>query len=842
VAAKNYGAIRDEAQLAALVDKILESGEIFGFDIETGYDGPDRDGGSLHPDWPKCKVVGISFTNSLEWARYVPLAHDSGPNLDPVRVAEIFWPLLKSGRGVAHNAKFERRHLSRFFREFLPDNEEVISANGYFPVFSDTMIEAYLVAEWEKVGLKPMTKALFGHDQAELISLFPGMKKGKSKALRFNALDLTPEVINYACEDALWALAIHRKLYPRVKDMFLYKVEMEIMEVLCEMEDFGIKYDWAAMRAKLSEAEAFLRAIDAEIQSDLSEWAGKPVLINLGSPKQVGDILYGTLNLPVAQYTDSGAPSTGETALKKLADQYPVVKRILEWREIKTLITRYLGKYEDDYAYAPDGMVHPNHMQALVPSGRFAVNDSPYQQTPKDYYYELRSAQMITDAHKEAHPDVDGKPCKCEEWESKYEPGSRFFLNFRDMIVAPKGYYILGYDYSQVELRVMAGESGEPSLLEAFNSGGDPHTTTASLMLNIPLSKVSKAERAIGKTMNFALLYGMGVNSLAQRLGISKQEGQELYDKYFSSFSCIDTWSKRSKESGVAKGYTISKFGRKFTIWDLRSERDWQRAKGERLCVNGPIQGGAADYMKISMVRARRALKAAGLADRVHLNMNIHDALEFLVEESVTPEEVIRVLAPAVTFAVPGWPKIEADWHIGRRWGTLTDLIVDEHGHVRAKGQHAKPSAPEISEDGELEEVDPDAALAREALQKERYAPDNKEAVIEHQAAGLALKERYYDKVEDDAAAAQALAKTLIVELGEMPLENEFERFREMSFAKNGSNRLILRTPEGEAELNWTTGLSPDDRAEISMLFSGANVYWSPDSVDVKSMLGGLEL
>jgi DNA polymerase I-like protein with 3'-5' exonuclease and polymerase domains len=229
VATKNYDLVKDLDQLTKLIDRIIVAAIPFGLDIETGYEGQDKAGASLHPDEPVCKLVGISFTNSIDWARYVSLGHDFGPNLDGEECARLFWKLCKTGKCVAHNAKFELRHLRRWFLEMLPDDEEVVAANGYFPMFSDTMIEAYIEATQPSLGLKTLTKELFGYDQAELASLFPKVSAAKAKAIRFNILELIPQVVAYACEDAAWCLQIHQLLYPKVKDKLLYKVEMQVL-------------------------------------------------------------------------------------------------------------------------------------------------------------------------------------------------------------------------------------------------------------------------------------------------------------------------------------------------------------------------------------------------------------------------------------------------------------------------------------------------------------------------------------------------------------------------------------------------------------------------------------
>lgn len=770
---RNYGLVTSPEKLSKFVDRLVSDGRAIGFDIETGYEGPDQDAASLHPE--QGFIVGISFTNSTEWARYVPLRHENSINMDEREAARLFWRMLSSGLGVAHNAKFERRFLSTWFRKMLWDDAEygeaVRASNGYFPVLSDTILEAYLDASQRSFGLKSLTKSLFGHDQAEFESLFPKVAKNKQKSLRFNVLALTPAVVAYACEDAAWCLALHEHFYPKVKDMLLYRVEMRIMEILCEMEDFGVLYDWAAMSQIQSKAEIFLNKQNEEIQAELSNLVGTPISINLGSPKQLADILYGELGMTTTRKSKStGAMSTDAIAMAGLAKEHPVVQKILEWKEMRTLVTRYLDKYQKEFNYASDGRAHPNHMQTVVPTGRFAVSEPPYQQSPKYYKYETSD-------------------------------GSRFELNFRDFIIAPPEHYILGFDYSQIELRMMAGESGEPTLLRSFNEDEDVHTATAALMLGMPLSQVDSDTRAIGKMLNFALLYGMGAKSLAERLAISKEEAQRLYDQYFEAYSAISVWVDRVTVEGKANGYASTLFGRKCTIWEFQSSDGYIRSKGDRLCVNAPIQGAAADYMKIAMVRADDALAKAGLKDRVHLVMNIHDALEFYVHESLTPQEVISVLRPAVEFEVPKLPKIVADWHIGTKWGSVAELSTDL---------------------SELEEtsIQPDA-------RQDDPAPPVPSAPEESPTA----------KSFDLAPASP----TVIVQVEQMPTALQYQRWLDLVASRPGDNMLILRTPEGDiVHEGEGSSLGIHNKADIGMIFGKVQVVLDEKTVDLDAMAEGL--
>ena len=779
---RNYDKIISPEVFAQFVDRLLAAGSPVGFDIETGYRGDPVPGASLHPE--QGMIVGFSFTNSPQWARYVPLVHDNGPNMDPAQAAPLLWRLLSSGLAVAHNNKFEARWTSAFFREHLSDHPEygaaVAQLRGYVPWFSDTLLESYVEASQPSHGLKALTKSMFGHDQADLLSLFPDLPKSKAKTLRFNELELTPAVISYACEDAVWCLAIHEQVYPLVSDSMIYKTEMAITPILCAMEDEGVVFDWQAMLRSADEAEAFMAVMDAAIQAELTRLIGSEVSINLGSPVQVAKVLYERLGLPVKNTTKTGNPSTDAATLGMLAAQYPVVQQMLDWKEIKTLITRYLRKFPNEFNYAPDGRAHANHLQAYVPSGRFAVSDPPLQQLPKMYRYE------IDDVNNERQV---------------------FECAFRDFVQAPPGWRIVGFDYSQVELRVLAAMSGEPALLDAFTKGHDVHQTTASLIFGVPVDQVTKEQRQQAKGINFSLLYGAGAKNLSEQLRIPKTQAQDLIDTYFRIYSSVQSWKDTMIATGQAQGYVSTHFGRKIVIREFESTDSWIYAKGERLCINGPVQGTAADYMKIAMVRADKALTAAGLDDRVRLVMNIHDALEYYVHESVDTAEVIAVLDPAVSFPVPGFPPIIAEWHEGLTWGSVQDVDI---------------TALRSPASGQQEQEGPLTVAVQDS---QALSPD---PGVVGRAEGSELQNRVIGP------------STVYVDLDQPPFEREYRAFLGWLRDHPGHSAVVVRVA-GEQVTAGVSSLSVSDSAEIGTILTGARVVLGEDSVDVSALAEGLD-
>lgn len=610
--------------------------------------------------------VKSGFTDEYKWDYRITLskASDLAWSVRSVRsvgVEEVFCPIVPgverftlAGGIYTCNSKFELTHLAKFLRDRLSTSELAeagLEKYGYFPIFSDSMIEAYLCGTYRALGLKYLSNLEFGAQQAEIFDLFPPMTEKMKKCIRFTDLELTPQVVSYACEDAAYCLALSHLNRPKVKDKLLYRVEMGIVPILARMEDHGVQFDWAAMERVKSEAEKFAALMRQEIMSCLSQMTGKPVDINLNSSAQVADVLYTQLGMTTTRLTKSNKMSTDEKALSGLAKKHAVVKRLLEYREVKKLIGSYLEKFPREFRYATDGRSHPSHRQTSIVSGRFAVSDPPYQQLPKKYYYQLES-------------------------------GLEFFLKFRDFIVSAPDHYLIGFDYSQIELRVLAGLSGEPALVRAFEEDVDVHAMTASLMFNVIFSEVSEDQRSMAKTQNFALLYQQGAKGVAERLGISVEEAQAFMDKYFEIFSSVKSWIDKQTKTGVQAGYTVSKFGRIHPLWQLESDSAAIRSTGERLCVNAPVQGGAADLMKIAMVRADKSLRDAGLIDKVHLQMNIHDALVWEAHRSVSPQRIIDLVNPQVCIAIPGWPRIRADWEIGTRWGSMKKIKLDDNNKI----------------------------------------------------------------------------------------------------------------------------------------------------------------
>lgn len=781
MADRNYGALRSAAQFEAFADRIISSGKPFGFDIESGYSGPDREGTALQNFHPLWFLVGFSFTNSTEWARYVPIKHDDGDNVDDVvRTAKALWRMLQSGMAVAHNAPFELRGTGRWFVEVLGDDpelgEEIRACNGMFPILSDTMVETFLSGKYHPLtvgqDLKSLTKHVFGHQMILFADLFPDLPAAKRKRARFNTLSLTPEVITYACEDSVWCLALHQHPdhYEALKDSLVFRTEIALIPVLVEMEREGMMLDWKEISRRAEESKILAEKMNEEIQKNLSERLGETIAINLGSTKQLSEVLFERMGLPIKERSEkTNEPSTSEKALRSIAQVDPVVKKILQYREIIKLHGSYLHKYATQLNYADDGRAHPNHKQTGAATGRMSVDGVSYQQWPKPYHYEL-------------------------------EDGTVFDLNFRNLLIAPEGSRIIGFDYSQVELRVLAGQANETALLKAFADGTDIHVATASNMMGIPIEAVDKKTRAKGKTLNFAVVYGSGAANIAEMLTkpddpVTTEDAEELLEKYYAAFSGLRSWMDERIVEGRQQGYVTNMFGRKFTVWEFQDSRNWIRAKGDRMCVNAPIQGGAADYAKIAMIRADKAIKKAGLEKKIRMFMMIHDALEFYVSDDVDTQTVLDILGPAVSYRVPGLPEIRADWHECKRWGEPVEISRDSEGKITHYS---------------IEDVDQKFFEISEA-----YAYfENKNAAGSEEKAPAPV-----EKVQE---APQTEIHTLVT-ISQMPDANQWELFKRFMAQHAGLGTLTLNTPEGSVDFQ-NVRLTKQDQPAVSSILGGATL------------------
>jgi DNA polymerase I len=570
-AEKHYEMVCDEAALARWLVAI-DKADLVSVDTETT---------SLDP--MQARIVGVSFSITPGQACYIPLGHryaGAPDQLDRDATLRRLAPWLAdpARKKVGQNLKYDQHAFA---------NDE-LALNG---VEHDTLLESYVL---ESHKPHDMDNLAGRHLNVVTISYDDVTGKG-AKRIPFEqvAIDRATE---YAAEDADITLRLHRVLYPAIaadeKLLYIYaQIELPVREVLFRMERNGILID-SNLLAQQSRA---LGERVMALEQQAHQLAGQP--FNLGSPKQLGEILFQRMNLPVVKKTATGQPSTDEEVLQELAADYPLPKVLLEHRSVSKLKSTYTDKLPL-MVNARTGRVHTTFSQATAVTGRLASSDPNLQNIP------VRTAE-----------------------------GRRI----REAFIAPPGHVLVSADYSQIELRIMAHLSQDPALMKAFHEGQDIHRATAGEIFGVKPDEVTVDQRRYIKAVNFGLIYGMGAFGLAQQLGIERGAAQQFIDKYFARYPGVAEYMQRTREIAREQGYVETVFGRRLWLPDIKAAGGPRRAGAERAAINAPMQGTAADLIKLAMIAVQGWLDRERLATK--LLLQVHDELVLEVPTS----EVARV-------------------------------------------------------------------------------------------------------------------------------------------------------------------------------------------------------
>ncbi len=538
----------------------LQSADLVAIDTETD---------SLDP--MRARVVGISFAVEPGRAAYVPLAHDYPGAPEQLPLHEVLarlrpWLEDAARAKLGQNIKYDAHVLAN----------AGIAVRGYA---HDTMLQSYVLEAHRSHGLGALAERHLGRKGLSYEDL---CGKGANQ-IPFAQVDLA-RATEYSGEDSEMTLHVHQALWPRIeadaklRDVY-ERIEMPVSVVLQRIERHGVLIDAAVLARQSQELAERMVALEQEAYAI----AGQP--FNLGSPKQIGEILFGKLGLPVKRKTAGGAPSTSEDVLQELAADYPLPARILDHRSLSKLKGTYTDKLP--LMVNPDtGRVHTNYAQAVAVTGRLASNE----------------------------PNLQNIPIRTPE-------GRRV----REAFVAPPGHVLMSADYSQIELRIMAHISGDPALLHAFAEGIDVHRATASEVFAVPLAAVSSEQRRVAKVINFGLIYGMGAFGLASNLGIEQKAAKDYIDKYFARFAGVKRYMDETRVRAHELGYVETVFGRRLWLPDINAGSGPLRAGAERQAINAPMQGTAADLIKLAMIAVQGALDAEQRATR--MVMQVHDEL-----------------------------------------------------------------------------------------------------------------------------------------------------------------------------------------------------------------------
>jgi DNA polymerase-1 len=522
------------------------------------------------------RLVGMSFAFGAR-AAYLPLAHEypgAPAQVGVARALELLRPWLEDAQAkkAGQNLKFDAHVLA---------NHGVRLAG----IAHDTLLESYVLEVHERHDLDSLAQRHLGW---KTISYDEVTGKGAAR-IPFSAVSVE-RATEYAAEDADCALAVHDVLLPRIEAVHALQhvyetIEMPVLPVLFRMERNGVLLD----RAKLEAQSHELGREMLELEQKAYAAAGQP--FNLNSPKQIQEILFERQKLPVKKKTPSGQPSTDEDVLAELALDYPLPKVLLEYRGIAKLKSTYTDKLPR-MIHPGTGRVHTTYSQAVAVTGRLASNDPNLQNIP------IRTPQ-----------------------------GRRI----RAAFVAPPGCRIVSADYSQIELRIMAHLSGDEGLRHAFAHGHDVHRATAAEVFGRAQDEVTPDERRTAKVINFGLIYGMSAFGLAQNLGIERATAQAYIDSYFSRYPGVKRYMDGTREKARREGYVETVFGRRLWLPEIRSGNPQRRAGAERAAINAPMQGTAADLVKLSMVAVQRWLDEAPLKSK--LVLQVHDELVLEVPE-----------------------------------------------------------------------------------------------------------------------------------------------------------------------------------------------------------------
>ncbi|MFL9963089.1 DNA polymerase I [Paraburkholderia sediminicola] len=556
---RHYDTVQTWEQFDAWLEKI-NAAELTSFDTETT---------ALDP--MTAQIVGLSLSVQAGRAAYVPLAHrgpDAPVQLPRDEVLAKLKPWLESAehKKVGQHLKYDEQVLANYG----------IEMRG---IEHDTLLQSYVL---ESHRTHDMDSLALRHLGIKTIKYEEVAGKG-AQQIGFDevALDKAAE---YAAEDADITLRLHQALHPQVMaektlDYVYRGIEVPTSRVLRKMERTGVLIDAEKLRQQSSEIATRLIQLEGEAYT----LAGGE--FNLGSPKQIGQIFFEKLELPVVKKTPSGAPSTDEEVLQKLAEDYPLPKILLEHRGLSKLKSTYTDKLPR-MVNAQTGRVHTNYAQAVAVTGRLASND----------------------------PNLQNIPVRTGE-------GRRI----REAFIAPPGHKLVSADYSQIELRIMAHISGDESLLRAFSQGEDIHRATAAEIFSVTPLEVSNDQRRVAKVINFGLIYGMSAFGLASNLGITRDAAKMYIDRYFARYPGVARYMDETRLSAKAKGYVETVFGRRLWLPEINGGNGPRRQGAERAAINAPMQGTAADLIKLSMIAVQKWIEDSKIGTR--MIMQVHDEL-----------------------------------------------------------------------------------------------------------------------------------------------------------------------------------------------------------------------
>ena len=595
-----YKSILKKTDLMEWVDHCKQK-KIIAIDTETN---------SLN--YIEAELVGISLSIDEGKAIYIPLAHDyeNAPlQLDRVETLNILKPLLedKEIKKIGHHLKFDAHIFARYG----------ITLKG---MEYDSMLESYVLnSVASRHGMNSVAQYYLNRETTH----FEDVAGKGAKQITFNQVDIKTATA-YAAEDADVTLCLHNYLWekinhiPSLKELY-QRIEMPLIPILFEIEETGVLVDKVMLKKQSDELLLLLN----KLEKNAHKIAGME--FNLGSPKQLQEVLYEKMEIPIIKKTPKGQPSTAEDVLQELSIDHELPKLILSHRSLNKLRNTYTEKLPQQIS-AVTGRIHTSYHQAVTATGRLSSSS----------------------------PNLQNIPIRTPE-------GRRI----REAFVAPENYSILAADYSQIELRIMAHLSSDESLLLAFSKGEDIHRKTAAEVLGIAAEEVSQEQRRWAKAINFGLMYGMSAFGLAKQLGITRYQSQEYIDLYFKKYPKVKNFMDTTKENARKHGYIETLYGRRLYLPDINSKNGLRRKYAERSAINAPMQGSAADIIKLAMIDVHKWLKDGNTEAR--MIMQVHDELVLEVKSDLAEtikQEIVKIMESTVNLSVP----LIVDAGIGNNW------------------------------------------------------------------------------------------------------------------------------------------------------------------------------
>ena len=574
----------------------IQQADIVAFDTETT---------SL--DYMEAELVGMSFCMEPGVAAYLPVAHDYP---DAPEQLSRDWVLQQLKPWLEDASRIKVGQHLKYDKNVLANYDITLDGIGF-----DTMLESYVLnSTGSRHDMDTLAQNYLNHRTVHYEEI---AGKG-AKQLTFNQIDLEQAAF-YAAEDADITLRLHEVLWPKVSSedtlkKILQEIEVPLASILSRMEQQGVLID----SQQLGQQSQQLATRIMELEKEVHEMAGEA--FNLGSTKQLQHILFEKMELPVVKKTPKGAPSTSEEVLQELALDYPLPALIMEYRGLTKLKNTYTDKLPKMINHRT-GRVHTSYHQAVTATGRLSSTD----------------------------PNLQNIPIRNEE-------GRRV----RKAFIARDGYKIVAADYSQIELRIMAHLSGDQGLLDAFAHGKDIHRATASEVFNVAEDDVTDNQRRSAKAINFGLIYGMSAFGLAKQLHVSRQEAQEYMDLYFKRYPGVLDYMDRTRDFAKQHGYVETVFGRRLYLPEIKSSNGARRKGAERAAINAPMQGTAADVIKMAMIQVDDWIRSTDNDDVVMI-MQVHDELVFEIKQDTLDTNVatiVELMEQAATLSVP--LKVEA--------------------------------------------------------------------------------------------------------------------------------------------------------------------------------------